>query len=225
MPADPQEDADSAPRRGRPKEAGLAERRRRQIVESAYVVFAERGYEATGISDLAAHAGVGQGTVYRYFASKREILDHVFDFSVEKLFEAVEPETLLAKPTSLAELVETIQLAANRAFALIEREPEFLRLILVEASAIDEELKDRVLGLEQLAANFLVKSLQRGIDNGFVRSDVDPQVFGHIILTLILPGLLQELRGEGSSENRERYIGAVVHIMMRGLLAPVGAKA
>ncbi|NMN97426.1 TetR/AcrR family transcriptional regulator [Antrihabitans stalactiti] len=221
MTADPNVDADSAPRRGRPKEAGLAERRRRQIVESAYVVFAERGYEATGISDLAAHAGVGQGTVYRYFASKREILDHVFDFSVERLFEAVDPETLASTPTSLAELVETIQLAANRAFALIEREPEFLRLILVEASAIDQELKDRVLGLEQLAANFLVKSLRRGIKSGFVRSDVDPQVFAHMILMLILPGLLQELRGEGSPENRERYIGAVVHIMMRGLCAPM----
>lgn len=217
MTAHPSADAALAPRRGRPKEAGLPERRRRQIVESAYVVFAERGYEATGISDLAKHAGVGQGTVYRYFESKREILDHVFDFSVDKLFAAIDPATLGAPPQSLDELLAYSRLATERLFDFVEREPEFLRLILVEASAIDLELKERVLGLEQLAANFLTRGLRRGMAQGWVRPDVDADVLGHTILMLILPGLLLELRGEATPKNRERTREGVLRIIVRAL--------
>ena len=224
MTADTKAEAAHGPRRGRPKEAGLAERRRRQIVESAYLVFAQRGYEATSISDLAAHAGVGQGTVYRYFESKREILDHVFDFSVEKVLEAVDPESLAAKPSSFDELLGTIRTGAARAFEFVEREPEFLRLILVEASAIDEELKDRVLGLESFASTFLARGLKRGIEKGFVRADIDPAVVGHMMLMLILPGLLQEFRGEGSPENRERYTSGVLDIVARGLRVPAADR-
>jgi AcrR family transcriptional regulator len=224
-------DGHEAPRRGRPKEAGLAERRRRQIIESAYVVFAERGYEGTNISDLAAHAGVGQGTVYRYFDSKREILDHVFDFSVEKMLEAVAPssstdgqESRFAEPASLDEMIDSIREATTKLFQLVEREPEFLRLVLVEASAIDQELNERVLGLETMASTMVRKGLRRGVEQGLFRADIDPDVLSHAILTLALPGLLLELRGEGSPDARERYVTSVIDIITRALRNPEASR-
>ena len=50
-----------------------AEERRKAILEAAVCVFAERGYAATGTADIAAAAGVGEPTIYRYFANKREL--------------------------------------------------------------------------------------------------------------------------------------------------------
>jgi AcrR family transcriptional regulator len=41
------------------------------------------------MSDVAKHAGVGQGTVYRYFENKRALLDHVLDRTVERMLDAV----------------------------------------------------------------------------------------------------------------------------------------
>ena len=57
--------------------AGLRERgkarRRDAIVRAAYRLFAERGYEATTINDIAAEAEVAPRTVALYFPSKQDI--------------------------------------------------------------------------------------------------------------------------------------------------------
>ncbi|MFD0364249.1 TetR/AcrR family transcriptional regulator [Nocardia sp. GCM10030253] len=206
-----------AARRGRPPEAGLAQRRRRQIIESAYVVFAERGYEGTAISDVAAHASIGQGTVYRYFTSKREILDHVVDFGIEKLVATIEPQKMLQLPTSAEDLMESLHAAASRIYDMVEGEPEFIRLLFVEASAIDKELADRLLGLEMFAAKFVARELRRGIEARWIRADVDVDVIAHTILTLVLPGLMRELRGPSNAEVRERTVAAVLNLMMKAL--------
>src|SRR5581483_1391867 len=54
-----------------PVTMSLAERRkaelRREIIDAAFTCFAENGYHATGIADIAARLGIGHGTFYRYF--------------------------------------------------------------------------------------------------------------------------------------------------------------
>jgi AcrR family transcriptional regulator len=70
--------------------------RRRQLVNAAAVVFAARGFPATRISDIAAEAGVAQGTVYRFFESKEEIASAIFEFGQAEC--RVELERLIAEP-------------------------------------------------------------------------------------------------------------------------------
>ncbi|MGW4843482.1 TetR/AcrR family transcriptional regulator [Nocardia brasiliensis] len=211
-------DQPSAPRRGRPPEPGLAQRRRQQIIESAYAVFVARGYEATTISDVAAHAGIGQGTVYRYFESKREILDHVVDFGIAKFVDRVQPRTLLKRPASAAELFAELRSMIGRWYELLDQEPDFVRLFLVEASAIDKELSDRLLGLELLVSTFVAHELRLGVAAGWIRADLDPEVTAHIVLTLGVPGVLQEMRGENTAAERERTTNGVLTLLEKALL-------
>jgi AcrR family transcriptional regulator len=58
-----------------------AERNRQRILAAAREVFADRGLTAT-LDDVAAHAGVGVGTVYRRFADKDELIDAVLEESI-----------------------------------------------------------------------------------------------------------------------------------------------
>jgi AcrR family transcriptional regulator len=53
--------------------------KRESILDAAQAVFAERGYHRTTIKDIAAHAGVADGTVYNYFDSKDALLSALFD--------------------------------------------------------------------------------------------------------------------------------------------------
>lgn len=55
-----------------------AERNRLKILAAAREVFAERGFAAT-LDDIAAHAGVGVGTVYRRFPDKDALIDALFE--------------------------------------------------------------------------------------------------------------------------------------------------
>jgi AcrR family transcriptional regulator len=58
--------------------------RRQQILNAAAIVFADRGFPAARISDIAAEAGVAQGTVYRFFTSKDEIASAIFDLGQDE---------------------------------------------------------------------------------------------------------------------------------------------
>jgi AcrR family transcriptional regulator len=55
-----------------------AERNRRRLLVAAREVFRDRGVAAT-LNDVAHHAGLGVGTVYRHFANKEELIDALFD--------------------------------------------------------------------------------------------------------------------------------------------------
>jgi AcrR family transcriptional regulator len=50
-----------------------AEERRVQILDAATTVFAKQGYAGTGTADIAREAGIGEPTLYRYFANKRDL--------------------------------------------------------------------------------------------------------------------------------------------------------
>jgi AcrR family transcriptional regulator len=59
-----------------------AERNRQRILQAAGELFAERGLGVT-LDDVARHAGVGVGTVYRRFADKDELIDALFEQRIE----------------------------------------------------------------------------------------------------------------------------------------------
>ena len=48
--------------------------RRKQILDAATSVFAEKGFHRATIKDIARVAGIADGTIYTYFASKTEVL-------------------------------------------------------------------------------------------------------------------------------------------------------
>jgi AcrR family transcriptional regulator len=68
----------------------MPEYKRRVILDAALHVFAGRGYAAARISDIAAEAGVGKGTVYLYFASKEDLLMGVFEACVDDMLSMID---------------------------------------------------------------------------------------------------------------------------------------
>lgn len=70
IPARPDPDPRGAPGKG-------AETRRR-IAEGALELFTERGYHGTSIPLIARRAGIAEGTIYRHFESKEELVNAIF---------------------------------------------------------------------------------------------------------------------------------------------------
>jgi AcrR family transcriptional regulator len=64
-------------------------RRRAAIIRAGLELFAERGYHATTVADIAAAAEVAPRTVAMYFPSKQDIAMSQFNATVDELTEAV----------------------------------------------------------------------------------------------------------------------------------------
>jgi AcrR family transcriptional regulator len=74
-----------------------AARNRERILAAAGEVFATRGLEVT-LDDIAHHAGVGVGTVYRRFHDKEQLIDALFDDRIGAVVNAAEEALAAADP-------------------------------------------------------------------------------------------------------------------------------
>jgi len=57
----------------------IRDEKRTLIKETAFSLFAEKGYAMTSISDIAKRAGISKGLMYNYFLSKEELLKVIWD--------------------------------------------------------------------------------------------------------------------------------------------------
>jgi mycofactocin system transcriptional regulator len=63
-----------------------------EVETAALELFSTRGFEQTTVADIAAVVGVTRRTIFRYFASKNDIVWGDFDAVIERLREAFEAE-------------------------------------------------------------------------------------------------------------------------------------
>lgn len=206
-------------KRGRPPNKELEEQRRAQIVSSAVAVFAERGYADATIADIARHAGVGQGTIYRYVPSKRGLLDLVFDYSVEEVMNALRSALFSDDEPIIepADVIARIDAAFTALADTFDRRPELLSLVLVEAAAVDEELKLRVIGIEASVARMLAGMCETAQEAGIVRRDIDPDLCGLLACKFLFPVGLREIMGQRDTATRERYSRALIDFLSHAL--------
>lgn len=221
--------AQERPRRGRPPVSGLADRRRQEIVDAAFAAFADNGYEQTSMADIAARAGMGQGTVYRYVDSKREVLDLVFDHSVERLFDTLAADELLdvvggfGGPEHRNDIIVEV---GKRLYELIDREPELLKLITFQSVVVDKELKQRVIGIQDLLDMYVRRALDRGREAGWIPAESpDEAVLTRLLPALVLPGFVQSLRGHDNPGTRQRFVNSASLIATRGILCADPAES
>src|SRR5438105_12820922 len=72
-----------------------AERNRQRILDAAAELFAQRGLGVT-LNDIAHHAGVGVGTVYRRFPDKADLIEGLFEQRIRQIVELA--DAALADP-------------------------------------------------------------------------------------------------------------------------------
>lgn len=56
------------------------------IIEAAYEVFKDKGFQKTKMEEIAEKAGVGKGTLYEYFESKKDLYEEMYRWYIEKYF-------------------------------------------------------------------------------------------------------------------------------------------
>ncbi len=67
----------------------MVDDKRRLLLDAALRVFAERGFHGTNVPEVASQAGVGVGTLYRYFESKEALVNQVYRDAKQRLRSAL----------------------------------------------------------------------------------------------------------------------------------------
>lgn len=172
-----------------------AERNRQRVLDAARELFAKTGLQAT-LNDVAHHANVGVGTVYRRFASKEELLEAVFEDCIDQV--VVIADSALRHEDSWEGFVWFVEQAC-------------------ELSATDRGLREmaysRVYGGRQAEYSRLrlhqplSELVERARNDGYLRPDIE--VTDMPILSM-LAGAVSEWSGHVEPELWRRYIAILI---------------
>ena len=172
-----------------------AERNRQRILEAASEVFTERGLDVS-LDEVARHAGVGVGTVYRRFRTKEDLVEALFMDRIEELAALAADAAGAADPWSgLVRFMEqmTAMLAGNLG----------LRQMLMFATYG----RDKVWYARQRNAPLVTRLVERAQAAGQLRSDLEQTDIPFIVFVLTE---VAQLARQVSPEIWRRYLALVL---------------
>jgi AcrR family transcriptional regulator len=134
-------------------------------------LFAERGFDAVTIKEIAANAAVNVALIYYYHDSKETLYRHVIERFVAQLVkEATARLTVASSPEAAVRAVTQAQ------YAMLSAKPHLPRLLIREL--VDYQASHAVSVLRELGATVfaqLVSKIREGQVSGAFRDDLDPR--------------------------------------------------
>ena len=135
--------ASSRPRRAKVSRLP-AERRIADIMLAARAVFTEKGYNDALISDIAERAGVVEGSIYRFFTNKRDLLVRVVEHWYEEMLARDDEQFAGVRGTW-----NKIRFIIHHHLMSIRREPALTRLVFQELRPDPDYRKTHLFQLNQ----------------------------------------------------------------------------
>ena len=142
---------------------------RRDIIDTAFEVFAEKGYHATGIADIATRLGIGHGTFYRYFENKRDIVEHVVEDLIGRIVGALAEENAPEAVDTLEDYREQTARIGIALGRIVLDDPRVPQMVLLQAPGIDPAMGQRIQDFFALAEGITAQYLERGVNLGYLR--------------------------------------------------------
>lgn len=172
---------------GNPKWRRRSEARPGEIVQAALEVFAEKGFAAAKLDEIAAKAGISKGALYLYFETKEDIFRAVVREAVAPNLDMV--EAMLAQAT--LPFPDLLRLAVDRIVTVIgsSRIGAVAKLVIGESRNFPElarvwhdEVVSRALGA-------MSGALARAQERGDIRPG-DPRIQAFSIVGPVLMGVI-----------------------------------
>lgn len=156
----------------RPATRKRAERRAREdrvddILSAAVAVFVEKGYESTAVSEIAARIGVVEGTIYKYFESKRELLLRVLEHWYEQMFGDYAKDL-----AGLSGAHQRVRFLVWRHLRTVKEQPQLCKLMFREFRGEVDYRGSELHAMNRRYTQFLVDALQEGVQSGEFRRDI-----------------------------------------------------
>ncbi|MET7741507.1 TetR/AcrR family transcriptional regulator [Streptomyces sp. NPDC005385] len=181
MAEKPSSSPDSAPDPGpagrpAPDATRRSEKSRRAIFAAALALVGESGYPKTTVEGIAARAGVGKQTIYRWWSSKAEVLLDAFMDLGEQAARAAgqEPYTLPDTGDLAADLKLVLRATVDELLDPAFEVPS--RALAAEGLVNDRLGAEFVAKLLEPQLQLYVRRLRSAQDQGDVRPDVDPRI-------------------------------------------------
>jgi AcrR family transcriptional regulator len=155
----------------------IDEKKRERIFRNAAAEFARHGYHKANVNSIATKAGIGKGSIYLYFADKRDLYYSTFREAAriqDSIFDLIEDMDI--------DPVAKIEKVFEESVAALPRYRNMFKMYF-DLSASGDEKSHAGLAqlLERRSADFFTKVLNEGIALGTIRNDLPVEHAAYII--------------------------------------------
>lgn len=187
------------------------ERRIEDILAAAREVFTEKGYQEALISDIAERAGIVEGSIYRFFANKRDLLVKTVEHWYEDMLVHDEEQFRGVKG-----VWNRIRFIVYHHLATIRREPALTRLVFQEFRPDPAYRETRLFQLNQVYTQRLIDVVKAAMAAGEFNSDISPSLVRDMIYGAVEHRTWAFLRNEGDFDIESTADG-ITELIYRGL--------
>ena len=185
------------------------ERRKQDLLNIAYRMFIEKGYENTSVDDIIIEAGIAKGTYYYYFESKEATLEAVIEMMIEK-----------AENIAKAALMNPVPIPQKLASVVYAFQPNKDEIVITDVLERKENIvmHDKIgKKIVEVAVPILSDIVREGIAQGiFVCTNVEERVKMLLIMS-------QNMFDYGAYSNK--YIEVYVDMLEKSLGAKEGTMS
>ncbi len=186
--------------------------KKEQILDMAFSLFIEKGYDNTSISDILSKLEIARGTLYYHFESKEAIMDAIIERSAKSIVEEAQ-SIVLKKELSAYEKI--FALFSGTSMKRMSGGDLIIDYLNQPQNALFHEKSNR--SVIQKITPILGDIIKEGVDEGSFTNDF-PYESAELILTMIM-GFMDvtfeamdendlNRRLEGLLYNMERMLGA-----------------
>lgn len=184
-------------------------RTKRRIFTTAIKLFAQNGYESTGIEEITAVAGVAKGSLYYHFETKEELFDLLLEEGRKLLYNSIEIKFRSCN-NALDKLKAIIMIQIK---SLIKYE-DFVTVLINNTLGNNTRSKKSQKALDEYMGK-IQEVIQEGIDEG-IFYDGDTEGIAYGIFGVNFSSLLYRLKKNRNVTAEEIY-KSYIEIVIRGL--------
>jgi AcrR family transcriptional regulator len=177
-----------------------------KVYKSAEILILRHGTRGWNMNDLADAAGITKGTLYKIITSKEQLI-HDVSFRNIKIMR----EKILEVTRSEAAFMERIERLAVVVPGLLKN--NYINTysdILKELPGLEAD----IVRENELIFNDMVNFFQSGIDEGFLRKDISPQLIHHMVQAIILYFAKYSIPGGDFTEKMKMAL----HCLINGIV-------
>lgn len=193
--------------------------RMQTLMDAARAVFCERGYADAPTAEIAARAGVVEGSIYRFFKTKRDLLIKVVEDWYAHIFADYDQQLKRITGTR-----NRLRYMIWRHLAVIHGDPAMCRLIFSELRSGPEYRETSVFALNRAYTRRTLNIIEEGIEKGELRADVPLNIARDMIYGAVEHHTFAFLRSEGAF-NPDAAADAITDLIYRGMADPKSRSA
>ncbi len=205
-----------------PKKRMTAHERREHILETAAEIFSNKGYRMSSVSDIVEEAGIGRGTFYLYFDSKKEIFLELIEGFFKGYAEVLNKNHFLLEEAFGGDgnVLRTWRDNMLRVLEFHKDNRSLTHIVYREALGRDEDFSARVDELSLLAREKLVSEFRMMCERGMMRQ-CDVEVVTSLVMGSTVYVVMEHLLRE-SDRDMSEMADMIVEYHIRALIPEEG---